>query len=450
MQKFSSIIVGKINVSGKEYEAELINDFLAIKTECFNKELNSIINETIEFLPIAKGDPTFYLYIDKKSDDYYSYSSFHILLLYRHFADSREIGFEIISKGFTNAVNIPTRELKDPFSNIKKKLEVDFLKTSVCICGKEYEASFINHGILKSNNLCPADFSTGLKLVPKDGTFLENIFNIFSFAIKFIQFITLNTYAKIDNFVIYNDVGGYSEIEINDDFDDIDIANDRFLYLGCLGKDINKVINVFPDAMTRQHNLYHYKKGWVFEFDIVRLSGTFEGVFRENVEKSDSYKEIIKLKKKAIHYDELNKLLKDFEEKNQIKNNEDYNACLMMFKNYGGTLKNKLEYVLTDFCKTMKMIVIDMTFFYSPMLFETRIKDSRNSICHGLNTKKIDWKNIGNDTLLLQELIYFILLKYKLNLTDTKIKTILDKSFGYLNSELSLFKKDDPRLKWAE
>mgnify|MGYP000627381774 CR=1 FL=1 len=414
------------------------------------KEGNTILNTTIEFIPIAKGGPIYYLFIDKKNTDFYSYTSYHVLLLYKHFNGEREISFEIISKGFTNAVNISRRNLKDPFYNIKKNLGKEFLKADVCICENEYKSCFINHGFIKKNNLCPADFSTSLKLIPKDNRFIDKISDVYNFAIKFLQFITLNSYPKIDCFKILNDVGGYSKIEINDDYSECDDSNDKFLYIRCLNKNINKIIDAFPNAMTRQHNLYHYKSGWVFEFDIVRLSGTFEGVFRENVEKNKAYKKIIEKRKKNIHYNDLLKILNDFGTKYEIKNNDDFNACTMMLKEYAGTLKNKLEFVLNDFCETMNMIVIDVGFFYSAMKFETRIKDSRNSICHGLNKKKIDWKSIGNDTLLLQELIYFMLLKYKMKISSSTIKMVLDESFGDLNSQLSLYKKDDPRIEWSK
>lgn len=450
MEKYSSIIVGKVTILGKDYDAELINDVLAIKCEIMIKEVNTILNATIEFIPIAKGGPIYYLFIDKKNTDDYSYTSYHVLLLYRHFKSEREIGFEIISKGFTNAVNVPIRNLKDPFHNIRKNLEKEFLKADVRICENEYKSCFINHGFIKNNNLCPADFSTGLKLIPKDNKFIDKISEIYNFAIKFLQFITLNSYPKIDSFIIFNDKGGYSEIEINDDYSKCDDANDKFLYIRCLNKNINKIIDAFPNAMTRQHNLYHYKSGWVFEFDIVRLSGTFEGVFRENVEKNKTYKKIIEKKKKNIHYNDLLKILNDFGTKYEIKTNDDFNACTMMLKEYAGTLKNKLEFVLNDFCETMNMIVIDTGLFYSAKQFETRIKDSRNSICHGLNKKKIKWKSIGNDTLLLQELIYFMLLKYKMKISSSTIKMILDESFGHLNSQLFLYKKDDPRIEWSK
>lgn len=452
MEKFSSMIVGTVKILDKTYDAELIKDSLVVRTKHFLKEINSIINTVVEFVPVGKGEPIYYLYIDNNNGYYYSYMSYHVLLLYRHFIGTKEIGFEIISKGFTNSVNTPRRNLDDPFYNIRENLEKEFLQTDVCICDKKYKAYFINHGIIKQNNLCPADFFTGLKLVPNDGVFIDKIFDIYNFANKFLQFITLNTYSMIDNFVIYNESGGYSDIEIFADFSELDNKNDRFLYLKDLGKDINKVINAFPSAMTRQHNLYHYKRGWVFEFDIVRLSGTFEGVFRENIEKEPKYNLIVKQKKDEIHYDELSKLLKDFAKKYKIEANDDYSACTTMFRIYAGTLKNKLEYILEDFCKTMDMVIIDSPFMalYSAMEFESRIKDSRNSICHGLNKKPIDWNRIGNDTLLLQELVYYMLLKYKLKLTNKQVKNILDESFGNLNLTLSFYKKDDSRIKWKD
>lgn len=121
-----------------------------------------------------------------------------------------------------------------------------------------------------------------------------------------------------------------------------------------------------------------------------------------------------------------------------------------MFDIYGGTLKNKLEFVLTDFCKSMDLIIIDDSFFYSPAKFETRLKDARNVICHGRYDNKIDWRNAANDTLILQELIYFMLLKYKAKMPRNKIKDCLDTSFGYLNKMSSLYKKNDPRIKWED
>lgn len=252
MEKHSSIIVGKVTISDKDYDAELINDILAIKSIITAKVVNAILNKTIEFIPITKDGPTYYLFIDKKNiDDYYSYTSFHVLLLYEHSNDVREISFEITSKGFTNAVNIPRRNLKDPFHNISKNLEKEFLKADVCICENKYKSCFINHGFINNNNLCPADFSTGLKLIPKDNRFIDKISDVYNFAIKFLQFITLNSYPKIDCFKILNDVGGYSEIEINDDYSECDDANDNFLYIRCLNNHINKIIDAFPNAMTR-------------------------------------------------------------------------------------------------------------------------------------------------------------------------------------------------------
>lgn len=453
MQNYSSIIVGSVTINGKKYKAELIEDTLAIGDDIFfNKEaISKIVLNTVEFAPSSHGDPIYYLFIDKRKKDYYSYTTFHVYLLYRQFKNTKNIRFEIISKGFTNSLNKSFRFYKNPLRTIKYGLNKDFLSTPITIRGKEFILSFTNIGTLTNNNLCPADFNTSLNLQPIDGKFIESIYDVFEFAIESLQFITLNTYSIVDSFIIRNDVGGYSEVEIFDDFSEYDRSNDKFLYLRCLSnKNVAKAFSMFPGMMTRQHNLYHYKRGWVFEFDIVRLSGSFEGVFRENVEKNCNYLKLLEKRKKEIHYSQLSSILNEFAKKYSIKSNEDYRACTQMFHLYGGTLKNKLEFTLDDFCRTLDLIIIEYGFFYSADKFEIRLKDSRNSICHGLNNKKIDWKNLENDTLLLQELIYFILLKYKVGLTKLMMRKVFDVSFSSLNKRLSLYNKGDPRIKWVD
>lgn len=447
MQQYLDIVEGTVTISGNDYDAELINDSLVIKKVKYNfKNAKSIINNTIEFIPKFNKKQTYYLYIDKIIISTHSCDEYHVLLLYRHYDDFEEISFEIMSKGFTNSINRSRHNLKTPFYNIKKNLEKEFIKTQISICDKKYEASFINRADYKVNNLLPIDFTTSLILKPIDGKFVDKIIDVYKFAISFLQFITLNTYTKIDKLLIINNVEGNSEIEINDNNNSsYDYDNTRYLYLNCLGTKICDVMNAFPDIMTRQHNAYHYKKEWVFEFDIVRLSGTFEGVFNKHVADDKDYLKLINSRKKEICYEELFRLLKDFEKEHKIKNNDDFDACMSSISKYSGTLKNKLEYVLTDFCKTMKMIQISADFFYSPEKFESRIKNSRNAICHGLNSK-IDWKNIKFDTLLLQELIYFILLKYKIHLSPKKLVAVLDESFGYLNKELSFIKNKETKI----
>ena len=130
-------------------------------------------------------------------------------------------------------------------------------------------------------------------------------------------------------------------------------------------------------------------------------------------------------------------MLKDFSATHGLKDNEDFNFCRKLFDDYGGTLKNKLEFALNDFCETMDYRIIDNKFLYSPTLFETRLKDARNAVCHGLHNKIIDWRNAANDTLVLQEIIYFIILKYKMRLPEEQIRECLDISFGKLNKGIS-------------
>ena len=134
---------------------------------------------------------------------------------------------------------------------------------------------------------------------------------------------------------------------------------------------------------------------------------------------------------------------KEFSDKYSLQTNADFLACKKYFEDYSGTLKNKLSFILRDFCKNMDFIPIDTHFFYSPVLFDQRLKNARNVMCHGQFDKKIDWRSAANDTYLLQELIYFIILKYGMKLKIEKIKECIDLSFGWLNYDLSLCKTDD-------
>lgn len=415
MSKGNTIIDGKIDIDGTSFDAEIINHTLVIRCDYIQpKEIKAkLLRKTIKFVPLSKGAPDYYLYIDKKEIDQYSYYSFHILLLYRHFNDTKEIAFEILSKGFTNALNKPHRQTKDPLKEIKNNLGKPFLRTNVCISGQNYKIAFANIGLIDDNNLCPVSFTTSLLMIPEDGIFSNKIANIFEFALHFLQFITLNTYPVIDSFIIRNDVGGFAEIEIDYDFSECDKTNDKYLYIRCFNGNIDRLINLFPNVIYRQHNLFHYKRGWVFEFDIVRLSGTFEGVFDECVKENDRYLKVLKKKKRIIQTDKLIALLKKFAKDNKIKNNNDFNSYLHLLETYGGTFKDKLGFVLNDFRKTLDLVAIDSSFFYSAIKFESRIRDSRNSICHGSQNNKIEWNRIGNDTLLLQELVYYVVWNIK-------------------------------------
>ena len=451
MKKTKTIICGKIEIDGKQYDAEIIDDIFILKDEDLSNNLSRhIIGKVVLFIPTAKGGPDYYVFIEKRLTSYYSCTSFNILLLYRNYKDCENLYFEIESKGFTNAINSSFSNEANVLDYIDDNLNKDLFSSSITIENTQFQCSFSNIAKLKRNNLCPADFTSCLKLVPKDGLFVDKIKTVYDFAIKLLQFLTINTYSVIDEIRIINKEGGYSTIEIFEETTDLDIKNDRYLSIKPFSKNIGLMLECFPNSIKRQYNLYHYKREWVFEFDIVRLSGAFEDVFREYVEKSDAYKMVITKRKTEISYDELKKVLKEFSEQHNLGSNADFQFCKKLFEDYGGTLKNKLEFALNDFCSVMDYIIIDTSFFYSPALFETRLKDARNAVCHGLHNKKIDWKNAANDTLILQEIIYFILLKYKMKLPVEQIKESLDISFGNLNKQASFYKKDDPRIKWVD
>ncbi len=451
MHNIKTIIYGKTSIDEKSYDAEIINDVFVLRKELFDEELISkIVGHVVLFIPEPKVGPKYYLYIEKRLTAYYSGTSFKIQLLYRRYDDVEEKCFEIESKGFTNSINTSFNNDESVLDFIKNNLEKDLLSCNFYVESTGYRCSFRNLAKYKQNNLCPVDFTSCLRLIPADGAFVDKIKDVYDFSLKLLQFITINTYSIIDEIRIMNSAGGYAVVEIFDDYSDFDANNDKYLSIRPLEKNISQLLEFFPNGITRQYNLYHYKREWVFEFDIVRMSGVFEDVFRDNVEKSDPYRSQLNERKGEISYKELKKLLKDFSATHGLKDNEDFNFCRKLFDDYGGTLKNKLEFALNDFCETMDYRIIDNKFLYSPTLFETRLKDARNAVCHGLHNKIIDWRNAANDTLVLQEIIYFIILKYKMRLPEEQIRECLDISFGKLNKGISFYKKDDPRNKWID
>lgn len=445
------LIYGKADLNGRVFDAEIIDNVFVLRSDAFSKELVSLVlNGIVLFVPEARSGPKYYLCVSKMLNTYYSSISFEIQLLYRKYNDVNETHFEIESRGFSNAINSSFNPEQGVLDFIEENLNKDFLSCNINIDGIPFRCSFSNIAKYKNNNLCPVDFTSCLKLIPEDHNFTDKIRVVFNFALKLLQFLSINTYPIVDEIRVANTEGGYSKVEFFEDFSDKDNKNDKYLSVQPFSDKISQLLECFPSGITRQYNIYHYKREWVFEFDIVRLSGAFEDAFRDNVEKSSEYKILLTKRKEDIAFKELKQLLNDFSNKHSLANNEDFMSCRKLFDDYGGTLKNKLEFAINDFCKTMNYIIVDSGFFYSPTLFETRIKDARNAICHGLHNKKIDWKNAANDTLILQEIIYFILLKYKMKMPEEMIKDSIDCSFGTLNRSTSFYKKDDPRIKWVK
>lgn len=452
MEKFDKFLPGTMQLCGIDFPVEIINDSLVVKMNgLLSKEhKKAILSHVVSVRLKEKRSSVLYLYIDKIISGYFFAKVFHILLSYEEFEGTNNVCFEIISKGLIPAVNVKRKIGKDQLYDIKHNLGKKFLNAVTSFDGNEYDCCFENIALINNESLCSANFSTALLLKPKDGSYCDKIFSVFNFAIQLIQFVSLNTYPVIDHFIVRNDQDGYSEVKIYQSFEEYSFKNDRHLNISLFGRYINRFINCFPDIVPYRRNVFHYKAEWINEFDIVRMTGMLEWVFKNYVEKSKKYQNILKKKKKEIHYDELSNLIDIFSKKYKLKGNADFDSCKQMFYVYGGTLKAKLEYVISDFCNSMGFIIIDNSYYYSPALFETRLKNARNVICHGLYEKEIDWYSASCDTKILQELIYFMLLKYKAKLPSAKIKNCLRTSFQDINTESSLYKKNDPRIKWDD
>ncbi len=437
---------GTAVVNGKSYEALINGDSFAIRSPFLRMEdKKQIIDNLIEFSPDGQHKPTYYIYLKEYKENCDGYEVFFLLLLYEKF-NVEEDCFEIESKGFINCVNPPFKRDQNVLKQINERFKGVCLETKAIINQKEYRCIFENRFIPSNkNNLCPGVFTTAMKLIPTDEKFVENMRDIFFFSKRLLSFVTLNTYPVFDSFRIYNTCGGYSDIEVFDNNDDPKYANGRFLYLKPFGSDLSKLLNLFPNLVERQYNLFHYNQEFVYEFDIVRISGLFERVFEESVKEDPIYQKELKERQNSIGHNELKEIFKQHSKKYKLGNNEDFTFCKKLFDGYGGTLKNKLKFSLDVFCKTMGYQIKETAFLYTPSQFEKRLKDARNAVCHGLPGGKVNWRGVAEDTYVLQELIYFLLLKYKARFNEGQIKESLDESFGGLNFNLQFDKIGQPK-----
>ena len=444
------ILSGIITIDDKKYVATLSGDELLINNKDFSTSFkNKVVGNVLKLDYDDNNFSCYFLYVKNFIIADSNTFLFKIQLMFNHFQNTEYKYFMIESKGFINSINKKCSNDDDLFEFTKNKLEKKFYSCEIKINDDLYECYFINIANKKKNNLCPAEFTSCMMLRPLDGIFYNKVHKVYNYVIKLLQFVTLNTYPIIDQFKIVNSHDGYSEVDFFDDNSVID-SNDKYLSVFPFSSEIKKFLECFFDIIYKQQDLYHFNNGLVYKIDIVRMSGLFENMFKKYVEKSLEYKAELDCIKQEISFEELKKLLDEFSDNHKLKNNMDFDACKKILYDYAGTLKHKLSFMLNDFCETMDYVPIDTHFLYSPKLFDERLKNARNAMCHGLYDKKIDWRNAANDTFLLQELIYYIVLKYGMKLSIEHIKECIDLSFGYLNVNLSLYKKDDSRIGYLD
>lgn len=269
---------------------------------------------------------------------------------------------------------------------------------------------------------------------------LCDLLDIYNWVKNLLMFVTINRYTKIDMFMCLLENGGYLEPEIiNDEGNNYGI--DSVLSYSDMKEQGSLFFSNVYNLFMHPRRLYLYEDGPVHDFDIVMITGTFEDAFNKYVVKTGYKDEMIKIEKE-IKKDELIVMLKNHSKKIKKKYKNDFKNAIKVVNDYSSSLKNKLSFIYNAFIKTMKFDeekIEKFSFFYNPSNLDKRIKDARNDICHGLESSKIDWRGARNDCIIVQEFIYFIVLKYFLNCSDSKIRHNLNTAFSFNKEVFSDF-----------
>lgn len=337
------------------------------------------------------------------------------------------------SAGFINFFNDEAKYLLiKPLSFARRKL----CETKVIINNKVYSLKAWNE-ILYSNlkerkNGMPYEMNTFISL--ESSSFeLGDLLDLYNWTKSLLTFITINRYTKIDLFMCMLDnesSGGYLEPQLFTEKDNV-IGIDRVLSYSCMKKNCEVFFNNVNKFFLYPHRLFLYDDNVIHDFDIVLITGTFERVFDKYVTETVLKKKIERMKK-GIQLDQLNEMLKKHRNKIKEEYKEDFNNAITVVSKYTMSLKSKLSFIYEDFLKTMKYDsdkIKKFSFFYNPSKLEKRLKDARNDICHGLENPDVDWSGALNDCLVVQEFIYFIILKYCLKESNIMIKKNLSKAY---------------------
>lgn len=406
---------GLLKTKEKEYEALLTEKYLYVK---FEETLNpkDLLGRPLTFVSDRKPPQKFSLVLDFQNigGDYFP---FHILLLHELIDESsKKTYFQIESKGLFRALN----NLSDLSRvGLAKSTEKEKHQCEIKIESKIYKCSFVNLLLAKNIN-----FTTAIRLEPKDGLDESQIKDVYRFAKSLIEFLTLNTYSKIDNFEIYNEYKTCTEVLINQETNTE--ANNHFLFIGKI-KNLKQLLECFPSKIGQQSSLFYYDENF-HDFDIVRMLGKFEGLFNDFVEKSKEYIKQKKAFSESVHLDELKEILKGFKEKHGLNKNRDFDSILDSVGKYGSSLSSKLEYTFDNLSKVLNLSPSPQKFFCSSSMNAMKtLRDFRNAICHGhTNTKRTS--DLLLDSMILQMMIYFLILKYIAELSDSTIKKCFDNS----------------------
>ena len=432
-------MIGDIKINDEIFDSYILDKKIHIKCndyrkmQCLNNKWCLFYNHFYSGL-----SNVYMIFLENGNCEYNDLFEFDIVYLYSYKNEKIEsISFRsfAITNFFNERFKFKDEESRkqyiDHIYQIMEKKEEINIKLNFGNYFFEFQNSFIISDCDSSiNNIIPFLPQTVLTIKKESGIIDSNdILKLIKYVFEFNRFITINNYTKIDECML-NYKNCNVIVNIYKDYEKINKYAKCF-HMTDFGDSLAQLLIHNGEFLNHSNNMYTFDDNKVYDFDIVRVSGAFEKIFNKYIAKNKEYENYLNKIKNEIHYNEFQNLICIFKKKYKLNNNEIFESMYMNFKRFG-TLKQKLDFIIIKFCECMEFQygnIKKKTYLYTPGELSSRFKNARNDISHGLENKNTKWYGASRDLFFVQQLIYFIILKYVINLPDKKIKTALNRIY---------------------
>ena len=284
----------------------------------------------------------------------------------------------------------------------------------------EYNMNFIVM-IEGSNEPFPFNINNAIKVSGAISNDIECLWDIIKTMHLFLKFIAQSPSVNFDKGIrVYcgddiNESGTFFYLRPEQERI---IYPERVLEYSTLKDGIGKLINSISSNKIYFRSLFSVDTDLITYADIMNTCAAFESQY-DSLYGEFKDKKKSNVKKKMIEMITENKDLFTEEEESY------YEDILTGFRNYRDSLKQRIEFALSEFVKIYGDENVQFDFEQTYLDMPTRIKDARNALDHG-NKEHILTNSMYWDSELLRAITYMLILK-QAHIPDEQIRKCLKK-----------------------
>lgn len=435
---------GKIIIGEENCRFEFGNYILTIISETgkflSRSKLCSVIDNNNWLILTDDDNNNLYLKIDEVhycGKFEYRYNVVAYLLQYSYYDSnlkamvSRPFSFEhivirndILDYFFRNDntyIESTIRLLQDWYSYSPEKISLSKRPTYKINIGKmEYNLNFIVM-IERSNKPFPFNINNAIKVSGDISNSIECLWNIIKIMRFFLKFIAQSSSVNFDKEIrIYcgDDINECRTFFYLRPEQERKIYPKRVLEYSNLKDGIGNLIDSISSNKIYFRSLFSVDTDLITCADIMNICAAFESQY------DSLYGDFRDKKKSGVK----KKMIKMIVEKEDLFTEDEesyYKDILEGFRNYRDSLKQRIEYALSEFVKIYGDENVQCDFEETYLDMPTRIKDARNALDHG-NKEHIFYHSTYWDSELLRAITYMLILK-QANIPDEQIRQCLKK-----------------------